>query len=229
MPDYVSESLCIKDYKIYQSPSLYRFTSDSVVLSRFAPAGKKCVCDLCSGSGIVGLHYYALHDGEVVRVTLCEIQEPLAEMSRSSVALNSLEDKFTVVCDDLKNLKERDCYDLVLCNPPYIKRGSGFPMKDEGARMAKTEVAVTLDEIVSVSAKLLKRSGVLCMCNAVDRLEETFLSFSAHGLSPSRLCFVSSKANEKPYLFLIEGVKGRKASLSVEPQTVNSSRDFSGK
>lgn len=228
MNDYVAESLCIKDYRIYQSPSLYRFTSDAVLLSRFAPKGKKSVADLCSGSGIVGLHYYALNDNTTERVTLCEIQKPLADMSAASVALNGLEERFRVICGDLNDLKEREEYDLVLCNPPYKKRGSGFPMKDESLAVCKTEAAVTLGEIVAVSAKILKRAGVLCMCNAVDRLEETFCLFAARKLSPSRLVFVSSKEGENPYLFLIEAVKGKKAKLCVEPQTINSAKDFSG-
>ena len=226
--DYKEESLQIGNYKIYQSPRLYRFTSDAVILSRFAPPAQKEVIDLCSGSGIVGLHYYALNDEFVKRVTLCEIQSDLAEMSEESVNLNGLENKFTVLNKPLQELEERETYDLVLCNPPYKKRGSGYPVKNEHLAICRNEVAVTLDEIVFMSSKLLKRKGVLCMCNAVDRLEETFASFTAHGLSASRLCFVSAKEGENPYLFLIEGVKGVKKTLVVENQKVNSSKNFSG-
>lgn len=49
------------DKKIIQNTALYRFTSDSVLLSRFARA--KCgdsVADFCSGSGVVGFHLCAL-------------------------------------------------------------------------------------------------------------------------------------------------------------------------
>ena len=48
------ESLNIKDYKILQNSTLYCFTSDSVILSKFAKAKKgDIVADICSGSGIV--------------------------------------------------------------------------------------------------------------------------------------------------------------------------------
>ena len=228
MPDYVQESLCIKDYKIYQSKDLYRFTSDAVLLSRFAPHGANAVADLCSGSGIVGLHYYALNDVSVQTVTLCEIQSDLADMSRASVALNGLDGKFSVVCGRLQDLTERERYDLVLCNPPYKKSGSGYPLKNESLALCRYEIAVTFDEICSVAAKLLKRNGAFCACNAVDRLSDVLASFERYSLSPSRLRFVSAKEGGEPYLFLIEGVKGRKASLKIEPQTTNSSKNFSG-
>lgn len=226
--EYELESLMIEDYKIYQSPDLYRFTSDAVLLSRFAPQGKKYVADLCSGSGIIGLHYYALQREKPEKVMLCEIQKDLAEMSEKTVAKNGLEQKFSVINGDLNDICEREEYDLVLCNPPYKKRGSGYPVKNRMLAVCKSEICVTLGEIISVSAKILKRRGSICMCNAVDRLEETFSLFSAHKISPSRLVFVSAKPSGNPYLFMIEGVKGVKTSLTVLPQITNSAKDFSG-
>ena len=56
------EGLCIDDLKIIQSDRLYRFTSDAVLLTKFAAAKKgEKLADFCSGSGIVGLHFYALN------------------------------------------------------------------------------------------------------------------------------------------------------------------------
>lgn len=227
--DYVSEDLLLNGYKIYQSPSLYRFTSDAVILSRFAKGGAKNVIDLCSGSGIVALHYFALHNGEgTEKVVLCELQKPLADMSEASVKLNGLENIFTVKNCALQTLEERCEYDLVLCNPPYKKRGSGIASKNEHLDICRNETAVTLEEIVMAASKLLKRGGALCLCNAVDRLAETFILFDRYKLSPSRLKMVAAKDGKDPYLFLIEGIKGKKATLVVEAQSINDATDFSG-
>lgn len=44
---------------IYQDKNLYRFTSDSVLLSRFVRAKKgEYVADFCSGCGIVAFHFF---------------------------------------------------------------------------------------------------------------------------------------------------------------------------
>ena len=47
---------------IYQDKRLYRFTSDSVLLSRFvrAKTGDN-VADFCAGCGIVAFHFYLLN------------------------------------------------------------------------------------------------------------------------------------------------------------------------
>ena len=58
----VLEDMLIDGLKIVQDTRLYRFTSDSVLLSRFAKAKKKdVVADFCAGSGIVAFHFYALN------------------------------------------------------------------------------------------------------------------------------------------------------------------------
>ena len=44
--------------KIIQNKNYYRFTSDSVLLTRFVRAKRgERVADFCAGSGIVGLHF----------------------------------------------------------------------------------------------------------------------------------------------------------------------------
>jgi len=226
-PEERIESLNIKDYKIIQSDALYKFTSDSVILSRFARRGAARVCDLCSGSGIVGLHYFALNDDSVENVTMVELQPSLYEMSKKSVVLNGLEDKFTAVNDDVKNFDGKGIFDLVLCNPPYEKAGAGIPPKSEHLAACKTEVCVTLEDIIAAARRALKAGGAFALCHKSSRLPEIFSLFERYKLSPSRLQFVSGNGG-KAYLALIECVKGKKTEMEVYNTVINDFRDFSG-
>ena len=59
----VLEDMLIDGLKIVQDTRLYRFTSDSVLLSKFAKAKKgDTIADFCAGSGIVAFHFYALNE-----------------------------------------------------------------------------------------------------------------------------------------------------------------------
>ena len=83
----VAEDMCLDNLKIVQDTRLYRFTSDSVLLSRFAKAKKgDVVADFCAGSGIVGFHFYALNKDKFpnMPVTLFELQEDLSALSKIS-------------------------------------------------------------------------------------------------------------------------------------------------
>ncbi|MGN0819331.1 MAG: tRNA1(Val) (adenine(37)-N6)-methyltransferase [Christensenellaceae bacterium] len=227
----IIESLEIKDYKIVQNDNLYRFTSDAVMLSRFA----KCkngvtVADLCSGSGIVGLHYYCLNDDKVKSVTFFEIQKSLADMNSKSVKLNGLSDKMQVVNTPIQQIRESyfNGFNLVLCNPPYKKQHSGIVSDRREIAICKHEITVNLEEIVSVASRLLKRGGKFCICHKCERLNELFLLLDKYDLHPSRLKFVAGQPTKKPYLVLLESTKTSSPQLVVESLLVNDSKSFNG-
>lgn len=198
LPGEKIESLMLGDLKIIQSDNLYKFTSDSVLLSRFAPAGKKKVLDLCSGSGIVGLHYYGVNlSSPPTLLSLCEIQTSLAEMSKKSIALNGLENIFEVQNIPLQQFKGRG-YDLVLCNPPYKKAGSGFFPSDEHISTCRAELKVTLEEIIDSAYRALSIGGSFCICHKTERAAELIFEaekrgFARLGLPP----FAQRQANSR--------------------------------
>ena len=95
----VLEDMCMDGLKIVQDTRLYRFTSDSVLLSKFAkPKKRDVVADFCAGSGIVGFHFYALHREKFPQmpVTLFEMQEDLLNLARKTAKYNGF-DNFSFV------------------------------------------------------------------------------------------------------------------------------------
>ena len=89
----VAEDLGLENLTVYQDDELYCFTSDSVILAKFATVkANDVVADFCSGSGIVGLHLYALNQDLINSVTLFEMQKPLFDLSKKSIELNGLVD-----------------------------------------------------------------------------------------------------------------------------------------
>ncbi len=219
----VLEDLLIDNLKIYQDDSLYRFTSDAVILSKFASAKKgDVVADFCSGSGIVGIHYYALNKN-AKSVDLIEIQKELSSLSQKSVELNGLGDIFTVINKPIQELgsEYNGKYSLILCNPPYKKAGSGEINGDIKIAMCRHEVTITQDEIIEISAKKLKHGGRLCMCQRTERFTSLLTKMVSVGLEPTKIQFVVNKLGSAPYLFLIEGVKGVKPQLKILPEFVN--------
>ncbi len=217
----VVEELLEGGLKIIQNTELYRFTSDSVLLSRFARAKNRDVAaDFCAGSGIVGLHFYALNP-QIASVTLFEMQRELSEMSERSIRLNGLTN-FTAVCCRVQDIaKEYDeKFSLILCNPPY-ERG-GFEKEDYKKAVCRKELTITLSEIVQTAARKLKFGGRLAMTNRADRLAEVLYTMKNFGIEPKRVQFVRGTLHAKPYLLLVEGVKGGKPGTEILPDAVNS-------
>jgi len=218
------ESLNIKEYKILQNSTLYCFTSDSVILSRFAKAKKgDIVADICSGSGIVGLHFYALNDSIVKSVTLFELQKELAEMSQRTIQINSLQDKFSVVQGKLQDtaIDYKEKFSLITCNPPYKKANTGEVNLTKSLAIARHEVEITQQEILYKSAYMLKNGGRICICQRVERFLELLEDIKNAKLIVSQIQFVTPSETGKPYLVLVEAYKGVNRQLKVLENYVN--------
>ncbi len=218
------EDILIDNLKIYQDDSLYCFTSDAVLLSRFALVKKgDVVADFCSGSGIVGLHTYALNKNLIERVTLFEMQESLYNLSKKTIELNGLEDKFTAVNVKVQEIPSEynGKFSLILCNPPYQKAGSGFSKDKKEIAVCHEELELTLEELILSISKALKFGGRCALVHRADRLAEIIYLMKTNNVEPKRVQLVFSGKNESPYLVLIEGVKGGKSQLKFLPSIKN--------
>lgn len=216
----VIEELLEGNLKIIQNVNLYRFTSDSVLLSKFVKAkAHERVADFCAGSGIVGLHFYALNQ-KIESVTFFEMQKELSEMSERTVALNNLKN-FNVVNCKLQEIGKEcdDKFSLILVNPPY--ETGGFDNDDYKKAICRKEITITLPEIIEIAYRKLKFGGRLALINRADRVGEVLYLMKARGIEPKRLQFVKGTKGAKPYLLMVEGTKGGKQGVDVLPDIVN--------
>ena len=219
----VLEDMCMDGLKIVQDTRLYRFTSDSVLLSKFAkPKKRDVVADFCAGSGIVGFHFYALHREKFPQmpVTLFEMQEDLLNLARKTAKYNGF-DNFSFVQGKLQELpKEYDeKFSLVLCNPPY-ERG-GFDNDEYHKAVCRKELTIRLEEIAKAASRALKFGGRLCMLHRADRLAEVCYTLHDAKLEVKKIQFVGGRYGSKPYSVIVEGVKGGKPNTEILQTIVN--------
>lgn len=220
------EDLMVGGLKIIQSKSLYRFTSDSVILAKFPNKKHKKVLDICSGSGVVGLHYLGEYGAE--RVDFVEVQTPLAKMCEESLNLNGILEKSTVYNVNLKDFDGNNSYDCAFCNPPYKKADSGYLPKDTHLAICRAEVECDLCDIVKCAEKALCYGGRFYICHKPERLTDLLCEMRNHNLEPVRLKFLTGKGKKEVYLVLVEGVRGKKPPLKIEGFFENDAVDFKG-
>ena len=221
----VLEDMMIDGLKIVQDTRLYRFTSDSVLLSRFAKAKKRDnVADFCAGSGIVAFHFYALNKSVPdLKFTLFEMQKSLSELSKKTAAYNDFEN-FEIVNCKLQEIPEkyRESFSLVLCNPPYERAGAGFDNDEYEKAVCRKEVTLTLQEIAKAASFALKFGGRICMLHRADRIAEVCYELKRVNIEVKKMQFVGGRCGSKPYLVMVEGVKGGKPDCEIMPTIWNS-------
>ena len=221
------DDLQIKGYEIIQSPGRFCFGMDAVLLSSYAKIrNRELALDLGTGTGILPILLEAKNEGE--HYTGLEIQEESADMARRSVRHNGLEDKIDIVTGDIKEASGifgAASFHVITTNPPYMIGEHGLKNEKEALYIARHEALCTLDDILRESARLLKPKGRFYMVHRPFRLPEILAKMSAYGIEPKRMRLVYPYIDKEPNMVLLEGLRGGRPRMQVEPPLIVYQKD----
>ena len=198
----------------------HHFFTDTILLANFSkPKKHETAVELGTGCGTIPLLWN--RETPHVHTYAVEIQENAVDMTRRSIALNHLDEKITVIHEDLRCLKGRlpivNC-DVVVCNPPYKPLGTGLVSSDGSHAIIRHENTCTIEDVIKTASSLLRFGGRFCMCLRPDRLTESLLLMRKYLIEPKRLRMVQQRKDKAPKLFLAEGKRGGKeGGLNVMP------------
>ena len=213
--------------RVRQSRSGYRYSIDAVLLSAFARVNAcDTVVDLGTGCGIIPILLAYRNPG--LRIYGIEIQESLADLAMRNAAENEMAARIHILREDMKNLdagRIPQSVDLVVCNPPYRKMGSGRMNPNHERATARHEIAVTLVEIVQAAQRLLSKSGRVAMIYPAERAVDVLQALQMHSVEPKYLRTVYSDADGEAKRVLVEGRKGASPGVRIMPPLILYRRD----
>ena len=204
------DDLEYKDLKIIQNRDGFCFGIDSVLLSDFAKniRNNSKVIDLGTGTGILCI----LLSGKTKNTSFVgvEIQEEVAEMATRSVKLNKLENRISILNENILNLRniyKEKSFDAIVTNPPYKKINTGLVNTEDKKLISRHEITASLEDFVHIASYLLKDFGELYMVHRPDRLVDIFSIMRKEKIEPKLIKYVYPKNNKKANMVLIKGVK----------------------
>lgn len=207
-PNEKIEDLQYQGLRIIQSSVEYRFTTDAVLLANFCKdmQGKLCV-EFGAGSGVISILVAVKKRPK--HIVAIEIQPQLADMAQRSVQLNGLSEQIQIVCGDLKNAAQYvdKLADVVICNPPYRKQGSGERQLSENIAICRHEIAATLEDVIVSASKVLNNRGTFYIVHQAERVAEIIAECARVSLAVKEIVPVCPRAGREPNLVLIRAVK----------------------
>ena len=205
--------------KIIQKDKGFCFGIDAVLLADFASVKNGgTVFDLGTGTGIIPL--LICSKCNVKKINALEIQSEVADAAARSVKLNCLEEKISVLNEDIKNVRKNfsaNSANVVVSNPPYMKTLQGNVNPYEEKAISRHEILCTLEDVADSASYLLNTGGKFFMIHRPERLAEICDAFKKAKLEIKRLRFVHPDANKNATMVLIEAVKKAKSGIVVEP------------
>ncbi len=138
----------------------------------------KKILDLCTGSGAIAISLAKYLEN--IEVTALDISRKALDIAISNAKNNNVQDKITFVESNLFNSLGKEKYDIIVSNPPYIKKEEIKILDKE----VKKEPIIALDggedgldfykEIIDKGYEYLKYSGYICLEIGYDQKEEVF-------------------------------------------------------
>lgn len=124
----------------------------------------KEVCDLCTGSGAIGI---SIAKNSNAKVTAIDVSKPALVVAEENAKKHGVKIDF-VESDLFKGLKKFKKFDIIISNPPYIESGKLEELDEE---VKKYDPKIALDggedgldfyrEISSNAVKRLNKNGIL--------------------------------------------------------------------
>ena len=210
-------------YRLIQNPEVFCFGIDAVLLAHFARVSnhKQKILDIGTGTGIIPIVMHAIY--QKGHYTGIDIQEQMIEMASRSVMLNEIEADVQMKTVDIKEYKEHfnsGEFDIITCNPPYMKGDCGLKNEHPSKTIARHEVACTLEDIISAASYMLKYGGKMCMIHRPHRLVDILATMRQYKIEPKVMRMIYPKQGKEPTMVLVEGVKNGRPELRVQPPLV---------
>lgn len=216
------DNLGRKGYRLIQDTKAFCFGMDAVLLAEFAVASEKDrILDLCTGNGVIPILMAARDKGGFF--TGIEIQEGSARLAKRNAGLNGLEDRIDIIQGDIKDagtFTEKESYDVVTCNPPYMINGGGLVNPGDVKAIARHEILMSFEDVAAASVMALRSKGSLFIVHRPRRMTEIFESLRRYRLEPKRMRTVHSFAGKEANMILIEAVKDGGCQMIIDPPLI---------
>ncbi|RJP85582.1 MAG: tRNA1(Val) (adenine(37)-N6)-methyltransferase [Desulfobacteraceae bacterium] len=223
MTELTSDTLPGGGLKITQSPSGYRYSMDAMAIADFANLSPNDrVLDLGAGCGIISLLLAARYPG--VTIYGVELLIEQVDLGRQNITGNGMKDRVTLFHQDIRTVSPAHTagpVDVVISNPPHIKKASGRKNPNPEVAIARHEIHVTLKDIIDAAERMLRPTGRLMMVYPAGRMPELIDCMRKSKIEPKTLTVVYTRPNLPARRILIEGVKGGRPGMTItQPRIV---------
>nr|HID58470.1 tRNA1(Val) (adenine(37)-N6)-methyltransferase [Desulfobacterales bacterium] len=203
--------------KVLQEKRGYRFSIDAVILAHHVSSiPYERAVDLGTGCGVIPIILaYRKPSGHIYGV---EVQKTLAELARKNVFLNKMEDRISIIDQDLKEIEKvfgSASFDLVFSNPPYRRLNSGRINPYSQRAIARHEIMATLEDIVKCASHILINRGRMVVIYLAERIVDLVVKMREFDIEPKLLRTIHAYDDSEAKLIILEGIKGGKPGLKI--------------
>ena len=152
----------------------------------------KKILDLCTGSGAIAVSLAKYIENS--QITAVDISDKAISVAKLNAKNNNVENQITFVESDLFKQLPKEKYDIIVSNPPYIKKEIIKSLDKE----VQNEPKIALDggydgldfyrKIINNADEFLKFTGYVCLEIGYDQKDDVLELFESKGKYVNAMC-----------------------------------------
>jgi tRNA1Val (adenine37-N6)-methyltransferase len=215
------DSIWDSSLQIQQSKKGYRFALDAVLLAHFLRINaNEIALEIGCGNGVISILLSRLK--KFRKIVAVEIQSELADLARANVERNDIE-QIEIIHADAMELGERlaaNSFDLLYSNPPYRKVGSGKLNPSREKAIARHEIHLKLEDLISLADYFLKPEGRSSVILPTFREHDWMKLLAEKNFSLIQRQYVHSFRNEEAAFVLLSASRNSERLQELKPLVI---------
>lgn len=136
-----------------------------LVLKRYDKGSKLNILDLGTGSGVIGITLSKLYPNSMI--TISDISSKALNVANKNIKNHNVTNIRSLESDWFKSFKEKELFDLILTNPPYISKDDDhlnnleLGYEPSNALVASKNGFADIFKIIDTSPRFLNSEGLL--------------------------------------------------------------------
>jgi len=165
MQEFMKMNFYVNEDVLIPRPDTETLVEEVIKIAKKINAKK--ILDLCTGSGAIAVSLAKYIEGS--SITAVDISREALSVAKLNAKNNEVENQITFVESNLFNMLAKEKYDIIVSNPPYIRRDVIKTLDKEVQREPKIALDGGYDgldfyrKIIHQSEEYLKFKGYLCL------------------------------------------------------------------
>ena len=136
-----------------------------LVLKRYDKGSKLNILDLGTGSGVIGITLSKLYPNSMI--TISDISSKALNVANKNIKNHNVTNIRSLESDWFDNFKEKELFDLILTNPPYISKDDvhlnnlELGYEPSNALVSANDGFADIFKIIDISPRFLNSEGLL--------------------------------------------------------------------
>ena len=165
MQEFMRMNFFVNEDVLIPRPDTESLVEEVISIAKRINAKK--IMDLCTGSGAIAVSLAKYIENS--EITAVDISKKALNIAKKNAINNNVQNQITFVESDLYNRIKKDKYDIIVSNPPYIRKDIIKTLDKEVQREPKIALDGGYDgldfyrKIINKSDEYLKFKGYLCL------------------------------------------------------------------